>query len=508
MLFNLGLFFFTLLTRFIKLDWGNGFFFHPDENNMARSISSMSVDLNPHFFAYGQFPLYLVYFTLKFLKISLTFENSVYLLRFFSALFSCIAIYVFYRLSRFVLSKNNAKIFALLLIFSPGLIQLAKFGTTESLLILTFALSIYISLLFYQTKKNIYILFSAMVSAIAIATKISSLVFLSCFILTIFFSFPIKKSFILTFLYLIITFSLVPIFSPYNIIKFSDFRSASIYETSVATGKLDVFYTRQFKQAPAYIFQLFKVLPFALGLPVFILAFVSLIAFKPKKNQKIHLLIIFLPCLLYFSYFGYIYVKWFRFLSPVFFTPILLVAIYLSHLHSSLLKYCLVILAIIPGIMFLSVYLHPDIRLTASNWINSHLDSQSVILSEAGNVVDIPLFSSHQTINFNFYNLDQDPQLQAQLPQHISQADYIIIPSRRIFKNQNNPSFPYSQKYYQSLFNGQLGFSPLKTFSPLPEFLNHENAEETFTVFDHPTIRIYQKTSYYDLSYYDQILKP
>ena len=76
----------------------------------------------------------------------------------------------------------------------------------------------------------------------------------------------------------------------------------------------------------------------------------------------------------------------------------------------------------------------------------------------------------------------------------IHQSGYIFIPSRRVFKNQNNSSFPISQKYYQSLFSGDLGFSQIKIFSKSNSlFLNSENAEETFSVFDNPTIRIFKK---------------
>ena len=58
--------FLAIFTRFFGLKWGDGHYFHPDENNMASSLSQLkSQDLNHRFFAYGQFPLYLGFFTLK-----------------------------------------------------------------------------------------------------------------------------------------------------------------------------------------------------------------------------------------------------------------------------------------------------------------------------------------------------------------------------------------------------------------------------------------------------------
>src|SRR2546423_11461018 len=48
--------------RFFGLDWDQGHSFHPDERRIAFALSDLSfrpLQLNPHFFAYGSFPLYL-----------------------------------------------------------------------------------------------------------------------------------------------------------------------------------------------------------------------------------------------------------------------------------------------------------------------------------------------------------------------------------------------------------------------------------------------------------------
>src|SRR3989344_2698590 len=80
----LVIFLFAALLRFYNLMWGDGFFFHPDEGNMARSISRMiwAKRLYPDFFAYGQLPLYIAYF------FSLVFETigKIFLTRSFEHL--------------------------------------------------------------------------------------------------------------------------------------------------------------------------------------------------------------------------------------------------------------------------------------------------------------------------------------------------------------------------------------------------------------------------------------
>ena len=140
--------------------------------------------------------------------------------------------------------------------------------------------------------------------------------------------------------------------------------------------------------------------------------------------------------------------------------------------------------------------------------------------------------------------------------EHLAKADYIFIPSRRIFANhycldslsfRGSPSqllginseteksseaylrpdkigsrflalarndtsgdrckylrkrYPLLNDYYDKLFSGELGFEKAAEFSSFPKIqflgktileLPDENAEETWTVFDHPVIRIYKR---------------
>jgi hypothetical protein len=68
----------------------------------------------------------------------------------------------------------------------------------------------------------------------------------------------------------------------------------------------------------------------------------------------------------------------------------------------------------------------------------------------------------------------------------------IIIPSRRVYKNHSKEKYPVLGRYYHDLFTGKLGFEKIAEFATLGD----ENAEETWTVFDHPTVRIYKRTSF------------
>jgi len=491
------LFVLTLFTRFISLNWDNSLSFHPDENNMAMSVLQMDkYNLNPNFFAYGQFPLYLTFFTTP----KHNFTTIILTLRFWSAVFSSASIFIFYFIAKKIFSSSKfAFIFSLLLIFTPGLIQSAHFGTTESILIFVFASNILLSfLIFHQPKKKIYLFLASLVSGIGLATKISSLILMTPIFLSLLLLFlnkiSFKKIFIKSLFIISTTLFFGIIFSPYNLIKSSDFLSTMKYEIGVANGTTQVFYTRQFIESIPYIFQFKNIFPYTNGIFIFIFGLFGLFLIIKSHKFNPYLIVTLFSSLIYFLYQGQLFVKWTRFMSPIFFIFPLLSLFVFQKIKSKILLNFLIFLSLFPGIYFLKTYFISDTRIQATEWINQNILSESYVLSESGNVVNIPLYDSQINVdNFDFYTLDEDQSIE-KLTDSINKSDYIFVPSRRVFKNQNNSSYPLSQKYYQSLFSGELNFSLIKTFSKSNSlFLNSENAEETWSVFDNPTIRIYQK---------------
>jgi len=505
----------TLFTRFFGLSWGGGFFFNPDENNMVNAIMKMSPrDLNPHFFAYGQFPLYLTYFTRNLLGLTPSYEVTTYVLRFWSALISVLTVFVFYKIVKKIINHQTATIATLLYIFTPGLIQLSHYGTTESLLILVFLLNIYLSFHLLSCPLDFKIYFYAsVITGIGMASKLSSLIFLFPILLVSLINFLKNRSKLKITLMVELTFLLVLIFfitfSPYNLIENKDFLSALHYETNVATGRIHVFYTNQFLNTLPYIFQFVRIFPYINSIPIFTLAIFGFFLIPFKKIDK-KMIIVLASALLYFLYFGQLYVKWTRFMSPIFFLFPLLASICLSKITSKYLKSFIIFIAIIPGIYFMRLYVKPDIRVSATEGINNNIPINSKVMSEGGNVIDIPLVDGKIDItNFDFYSLENNPISKKKLVSKVFEAEYLVVPSRRVFMNQVGPSFPTSHFYYQALFNGSLGFTPIQTFRLNTDIiLNQEFAEETWTVFDHPTIRIYKKVNNLSLEDYEKILNP
>ena len=462
--FSFFLIILTIFTRFYGLKWGSPYYFHPDENNMFFSLSQLSLsDLNPNFFAYGQFPLYLAFFT---------FGKTIFALRLWSAIFSCLSIYVFYLLGKKYFKKNSW-IFVLFLIFNPGLIQLAHFGTTESILIFVFATNIYLSILLKEKFNFKYLLFASLVSGIGIATKPSALIF----IFPILLSLIISHHFLFTIHYLLLTICFSFIFSPYYFLAFSDFINTFRYEVNIANGKIPIFYTRQFIGTTSYLFQFQKIFPYVCGIPIMIYSFFGI--FKINKKIK-NISLILIPVLFFFFYQGQLFVKWTRFMSPIFFIFPFLAVFFIQNIKNYYLRYCLILLAILPGLFFMKLYFYPDIRIQADRWITQNITKDSSILSESANVYDLPINNqaNYNIISFDFYHQEESK---------VPSTDYVIIPSRRVFMN-------IKTNFHQKLFSSDSNYREIKKFVPNNYFfLDDEQAEETWTVFDRPTIRIYEK---------------
>lgn len=571
-----------IFTRFKGLDWGLPYPMHPDERNMANAIQQLECKFtfsnfriadcfNPHFFAYGQFPLYLAYviiYVLKFfdgdLVTPISFSEAAISLRLISALASILNAFLLYRLiclllSDFKLFKLN-KYFnwqilnLLILIFSPFFIQFSHFGTTESLLMLFYSIIIYFSLLYAKNKihSSFYFLLTAFFSGLAVATKVSSVFFLLIPVALIFDETENKISKLISIGYLIaLTLVISILFSPHNFISFPQFIGAMKYESDVALGTYRAFYTRQFEGVLPIIFQLEKIFPFALGWPIFLFSIIGMIFLPFKKEFNI----LRLAILTGFLSNAFFYAKWTRFVAPI--LPLMLVMAVLClelfiynfqilftekflKFISNWLRLLTVIVMIVPGLAYLSIYQNPDIRFTVSEWIYKKIPDKSNLFYETANVIDPPIPTrnfknppaNYQSISFNFYDLEENPFLKTELWNYVSRADYIFIPSRRVFANfycndnfnslntksdfrldfiiQNEKdrceklkkNYPLLNLYYDKLYSGELGFVKVAEFTSFPKIqifgktlweFSDETAEETWTVFDHPVFRIYKR---------------
>lgn len=532
--------------RFYKLDWGQGFYFHPDEYHIAIAVDRLNFpnNMNPEFFSYGSLSVYLIYFSklaLGIINADLLKINPILVGRFFSAFFSTATLILIYFICRKILSEKK---FALLAVFLtavvPGLVQQAHFATPESILTFWLFATLALWLKWLESYKIKYLLLSSFTLGAGAATKIVASVYLPLLLFVFAINTPFLKTSLLKkfknlfsaiFLLIFSAFTFLIIF-PFSLLDKKGFLYSMRYETSVAQGKQLVFYTRQFINTTPFIFHLQKVFPYTLGPTVFFFATVGLLfivfglinGFVRKKVVDKKMLIVALSFLAYLIPNLALFAKWTRFTAPS--LPFFCIfSVYTLNIinnkkteltkTATLLVTILIIFTGLWSIMFFSVYTKEDIRLTATSWINKNIPKNSTIATEEGNTLEVPLSGNYDKRVFNFYNLDQ-PALKNDLPNLLTSSDYFIIQSRRVFANhQRLPNeFRDTAAFYDKLFSGELGYTELEKFSSFPSLkiggfkleIDDETAEETWSVFDHPVIRIFKKTGKLTANDYQKIL--
>lgn len=462
--------------RFYNLMWGGGYFFHPDEGNMARSIGQMNIDdrLYPEFFAYGQLPLYGAYilaivaqsiWTLfsehsilqmpLFMQFSrpmvapVSHASAVLWLRVIAATASVTTVWLVYKVTRNLLASTNTKpngsyvvskktkvtysvaglVAGLLAAFTPGLIQSAHFGTTESLLSMFYLAIVAVSFTIARAQlagDNRLVRYSTVFAGVllgaALGSKITALSFAAAPFIALLFSAKVGKgpwrarigSSFVAILYFLVFLTTAGLFfmisSPYHILAYDNFLSSSGYETSVATGEFVAFYTRQFIDTTPFLFPAKHIAPYVLGLPLFVLGLFGIVTGllhlfgrKTPRLLRIYITVLLGSMSVFLVANSVLFIKWTRFLIPIIpVWPIMagyfLYAIWKIfnrkfkslHVLTTAILATLVILTLLPGLKFFTMYTRPDSREQASRWIYEYIPDGSYILSETGNVVDIP----------------------------------------------------------------------------------------------------------------------
>ena len=176
------------------------------------------------------------------------------------------------------------------------------------------------------------------------------------------------------------------------------------------------------------------------------------------------------------------------------------------------------LLTLAMGLAFYHIYTQPVTRAAASAWVYENVPEGSVIGHEHwDDGVPYPVQgttskpASFSPVEFKGFNTDNEPKVQ-ELLADIEQVDYIILSSRRLSGTiPRVPAvYPVTTRYYETLANGDLGFDKVAEFTSYPSIfgieLNDTGAEESWSVYDHPTVTVYKKTDRYSAAHAREVL--
>jgi len=163
------------------------------------------------------------------------------------------------------------------------------------------------------------------------------------------------------------------------------------------------------------------------------------------------------------------------------------------------------------AVAFTGIYTRPVSRVAASRWIYRNIPRGSSISFEMWddplplNVDGLIGGDEYHTVQMEPY-WEDTPEKREKLLSWLEQTEYICLSSNRLYGSipRLPTRFPMTTRYYQALFSGELGYDHLITFTSRPRLFGIEiaddDADESFTVYDHPKVMIFKKRSDFSLS--------
>jgi 4-amino-4-deoxy-L-arabinose transferase-like glycosyltransferase len=174
---------------------------------------------------------------------------------------------------------------------------------------------------------------------------------------------------------------------------------------------------------------------------------------------------------------------------------------------------------------YMNVFIQPDARLTASEWITRRIPEGSRILVEPshntpplGSYLEKPSFHEDYVLwgqhaerqdRYRLYGLDTYRYLYNRGPstedkrryieERLALVDYIVMDDTYVQFYEHLPASQHGavKQYYEDLFAGRLGFRLMRTFKVYPRLggvdINDDAAELTFRLFDHPRVFVFMR---------------
>gem|GEM_PF-2434306 len=504
------------LLRFTNLNWDLGGRLHPDEAlivNGAMAVRFFS-HLAPGFHDYNGLSVYLL--KLVSLGVSLlpnasrwtmTPEGMTVIGRYISALLSAVSVPLLYIIGKQLWKKETGLIAAFLFAVTPMSSQLARFYTTESLLIFLL-LILLMATVRYIKKSDVFALsWMGITAGLLLATKNTSYMFLPIPGIAILLTTKRASSFIrAAALWSVACVASFFVASPYSFIDWPGYIERSQYLAAVVSGRLLMDWTMQFQNTNGFWWV--KNLFYAFG-PLAAFGTIGILGFILHRKSRTMLpvitalwsvgFIVFLACT---------YLKFTRYASPLMPFFALFAAKLLWDIQKIRAGRIILIAATLSqflyGSMFFPVYASLHTSLRAANWIAKNVPHGSVLLTEEWN--SIVRFSrpelknrGYRIVTVNMYTLPDGQTKTDNLYKTLAQSDYVLLESPKV-KNtimRQQDRYPNASAFYESLVNGALGFTKVAEFSSYPRMgivaIPDDDAEETLTVFDHPTITLYKR---------------
>jgi hypothetical protein len=293
-------------------------------------------------------------------------------------------------------------------------------------------------------------------------------------------------------------------------------------------------YTLQYVTTKPYIYHIEQIFRWGLGPFIGILTIIGtlflllhLTDLTKNKESKIKefaswilVFCIFVIFGFYFLIIGRSAVKFMRYMLPLYPMLAILAGYGLSKLvHRSFVKShtitvmvvykavtaILLIGTLVWSLTFVNIYSERHTRIVATDWILEHIPpGKTLAVEHWDDRVPIRYGEQYQYQEMTIYELPDNETKWEVLLQKLAHSDYVILASNRLYTplpkladcKKYKVCYPLATKYYEKLFDGSLGFTKIKEFTAYPRLgpwaIKDDDADESFTVYEHPKILIFQ----------------
>jgi len=364
----------ALIPRLYGINWDANNHLHPDEREIVfRSMCltfpgtprpgncdpatsgagwffSTSSPLNPHFFAYGSFPLYLLAAVAHGLNWITTLTHGRFLPpdggvwddynhftlvgRALSALFDAGSVLLAGLIARRLGGRIAGALAAAFVAVIPFEVQVSHFYAVDTVLLFFVLLTLLSSIVLAGRRRDRTELpalastwgvatLTGLAYGLALATKVSAAPLAAPIMVALIIRWRRRGAdeAVLALLSIISTTLIVfLVTSPYAIIDFHSFQTQVAEQTALARGQLDYPYVRQFTGTTPYVYEIQQMLLYDMGIPLSLLGIVGFVwaCTRVWRNPGSRWSILVVWLIVYFGIIGEAYTKFTRYMLPVF----------------------------------------------------------------------------------------------------------------------------------------------------------------------------------------------
>ncbi|HPC81967.1 MAG TPA: DUF2298 domain-containing protein [Thermoanaerobaculaceae bacterium] len=511
----------ALGVRVFGVNWDQGANFHPDERRIAEAAAGMSfkpLQLNPHFFAYGSFPLYVTRAVCSLAALVDPwwggYDGAIRAGRLLGAVWGTLSVLLVFLLGRRLFDRATGLLAASLLAVCVLPVQNAHFATNDIPLSTLVLLALHLAVRAAEGGRLGDVVAAGVVGGLALATKVSAAPL----------ALPLGLAAVLRWApcrawgrmlgwgaaagaALAAGFCLG---QPYALLDHRAFLHDVLEQSAMVRNAGLYPYTNQYVGVPKVAYDLRELVVWGMGpaLGLTALAGLALAVVRGARERRAGELLLLAWVVPFAAVTMSFDVKFPRYLLPVYPLLVLWGAAALQRWGrvarlGRWVRAGVVTASAAYLLAFMAIYVRPHTVRAASEWYYAHVPPGSRVLSQdwdEGFPQHLPgrrPETATVVINFPFYEPD-GPGKVARLAQEVAVADFIALQTKRLYgaTTQAHARFPLTSNFFYLLFAGDLGYDILVDFTSRPRLfgleLPSELADESFSVYDHPKVLIFR----------------